>query len=264
MAGSPPEQLSEEWRVKSFAPVQGFGTLVHASGEETLFSIDVWNTGSWKPTRKELAVFGDQSPLLPREGEPVHVIWKRSPSGKTVPAQVQPTGRTSNVKEFTLTAWLEAIRRCTGKFARVTPAQLIEVLSKIDEDLAESWRDGELRSAEDFGALLVNIAELRDYAPEWAAEHATWIYQDDWRWDRERAQKTLPAMLGIQSNPAPGENTESLGEYAQRCNQQAAAEGRTLRLCDVDTAGDFCVLLALRPDDFAALVEGEYLAVIEP
>jgi hypothetical protein len=103
-----PEQMPTGWLIKSFAHEKGFGTLVHGSGEEAIFSIDVWDLGSWKPPRKEAAMTGTASPLLPREGEAVRVRWKRSSRGNNVPALVQPMGRVSSArKEYKLSAWLK-------------------------------------------------------------------------------------------------------------------------------------------------------------
>ena len=38
-----PEQMPTEWKIKAFAHEKGFGTLVHVSGEEVIFNIDVWH-----------------------------------------------------------------------------------------------------------------------------------------------------------------------------------------------------------------------------
>jgi hypothetical protein len=257
-----PEEMPTDWQVKSFAHEQGFGTLSHALGEEAVFNIDAWNLGSWKPSRRE-ALSQRQAALLPRVGEPVRVTWKRSLSGKTVPAQVQPTGRVSIGKEYKLSAWLKAVQRHTGHFAAIKPASLLEALAELDPDLADEWRDSEPRSAIDFAMLLMSIGQLREVAPDWFAEHAAWVYTDDWRWDRERGMATLPQMLGISATPALASESEALEEYAQRCNAQAATEGRELRLYSVDTDSDQYVVLALQPEAFAALVKDEYLAASE-
>jgi hypothetical protein len=257
-----PEQMPTEWEVKAFAHEKGFGTLVHGSGEEVIFNIDAWDLGTWKPSRTEAATRGGGSALLPREGEPVQVRWKRSKSGKNVPALVQPTGRVSSVhKEYRLNAWLKGIQRA-GRFAGLSSAVLLEALAKLDEDCAEDWRDGQPRNASDFVFLLMDIANLHAVQPEWVATHAGWIYSDDHRWDRERARKTLPAMLGLASIPEPADGgDESLSDYAAKCNVEAERSGAEVRLHEVALEGDAHVFVAMPPAAFASLVEGGYLAV---
>lgn len=229
-----PEQMPNDWRIKSFAHEKGFGSLVHGSGEEVIFNIDAWDLGSWKPSRKEAAMTGPASPLLPREGEPVQVRWKRSISGKNVPALVQPTARSSAVrKEYKLNAWLKGIQRI-GKFADLTSAALLKALAKLDEDRAEELRDGEPRDASDYAFLLMDIANIHEIDPEWVATHAGWVYSDDHRWDRDRARQTLPGMLGLGSVPEPADSgDESLSEYAAKCNAEAERSGSDLRLHEV-------------------------------
>lgn len=85
--------MPTEWKVSSFAHEKGFGTLVHESGEEVIFNIDVWDLGDSRPSAQQATSIRPGSPALPRAGEPVSVRWKRSRSGKNVPALVQPTGR---------------------------------------------------------------------------------------------------------------------------------------------------------------------------
>jgi hypothetical protein len=255
--------MPTDWQIRSFSYEKGFGTLSHASGDEVLFNIDVWNLGSWKPSRKEARSDGPGSALLPRVGEPVAVTWKRSINGKTVPSSVQPTSRVSIGKEHGLAAWLKAIQRHTGHFRDLKPASLLKVLAKVDEDLPDAWGDGEPRAGAEYGSLLQSIALLREHAPGWFAEHASWVYEDDWRWNREQAVAVLPAMLGLSSAPAVASESESLDEYAARCNVQAEMEGRALRLCNVETDSDFYVLLALEPGAFAALIKDEFLVASE-
>ena len=257
-----PEQMPTEWKIKVFAHEKGFGTLVHGSGEEVIFNIDVWDLGSWKPSRKEAAITGPASPALPREGEPVQVRWKRSISGKNVPALVQPTGRKSSArKEYKLNAWLKGIQRA-GRFTELTSSALLEALAKVDEDRAEEWRDGEPRDAGDFAFLLMDIASLHDVDPEWAATHAGWVYSDDHRWDRDRALETFPAMLGLESVAAPADaGDQSLSDYAAKCNAEAERSGSDLRLHEAALDGDAHVLVAMAPAVFAALVKDGYLAV---
>ncbi len=258
-----PEQMPTHWRIKSFAHEKGFGTLVHESGEEVLFNIDAWNLGSWKPSRNDWATTGSESPLLPREGEPVQVSWKRSFSGKTVPALVQPTGRVSeNRKAYTLAAWLKGFQK-TGRFAGLKATALRKALAKLDEDLSEEWSDGEPREAGDFAFLLMAIANLRDVDPEWVATHAGWLYSDDHRWDRDEARQRLPGMLGLASAPEPDadDSNESLPEYAAKCNAEAARSRSALRLHEVALDGDAHVLVAMTPAEFASLLEGGYLDV---
>jgi hypothetical protein len=259
-----PEQMPTHWWIKSFAYEKGFGTLVHESGEEALFNIDVWDLGSWKPSRRDAVTTGPTSPLLPKEGEPVQVRWKRSSiSGKTVPALVQPSGRVSaNRKEYKLASWLKGLQR-TGRFAGLTAATLRKAMAKLDEDRAEEWRAGEPREAGDFAFLLMDLANLHDVAPEWVATHASWLYSDDHRWDRTRARKTLPGMLGLKSVPEPADGgDESLSEYAAKCNAEAERSGSALRLHEVVALdGDAHVLVAMTPTEFTSLVEGGDLAV---
>jgi hypothetical protein len=53
---------------------------------------------------------------LPQEGKPVAVQWKRSLSGKTVPASILPTSRASRVrKDYKLSAWLKTVQKLSGK-----------------------------------------------------------------------------------------------------------------------------------------------------
>lgn len=252
------------WRVKEFAHEKGFGVLVHESGEEVTFGIETWDLGSWKPSRKDAAALGSASPALPTEGEPVQVRWRRSRTGATIPALVQPTGRVSAERtQYKLGAWLKGIQRAGG-FAGLTAAALLRALAKLDEDRAEEWRDGEPREASDFAFLLMDIASLRQIEQGWVAEHAGWIYADDHRWDRERARATLPAMLALDAAPEPvAGGDESLSDYAARCNAEAERSGRELRLHEVALDGDAHVFVALPPAAFASLVKDGYLAVDE-
>lgn len=257
-----PEQMPTEWKIKTFAHEKGFGTLVNGSGDEVIFNIDVWDLGSWKPSRKEAAMTGPASPLLPRAGEAVQVRWKRSISGKNVPALVQPAGRVSSArKEYKINAWLKGIQR-TGRFADLTSTALLKALAKLDEDRAEELRDGEARDASDFSFLLMDIANLHEVDPQWVSTHAGWIYSDDHRWDRDRARKTLPAMIGLKSVPEPADGgDESLSEYAAKCNAEAERSGSDLRLHEVALDGDADVFVAMTPTAFAALVKDGYLEV---
>ncbi len=250
------------WRVKEFTHEKGFGVLVHDSGEEVTFGIETWDLGSWKPSRKDAALAGPASPVLPRAGEPVQVRWKRSRTGATIPALVQPTGRTSADRtQYKLGAWLKGIQR-TGRFGGLTAAALLRALAKLDEDRAEEWKDGEPREASDFAFLLMDIANLHEVDQRWVDEHAGWVYADDHRWDRERARRTIPAMLALGAAPDPVEGgDESLTGYVARCNAEAERSGGELRLHEVALEGDAHVFVALPPSAFASLVKDGYLAV---
>ena len=264
----PPEAMPTNWMVASFEHDKGIGTLRHEGGEEVVFDAQTWNVGDWKAPRN-IPDQGAASPYLPQPGEPVRVEWRRSRTGKNVPRLVQPTGRVSAPRRgYKLSAWLAAVQRHTGRFANLTAAGLVKALARLDEDLAEEWRGGEPREASDFGNLLMAIAHLAADEPDWRATHADWIHADDHRWDRERACARLPAMLGLPPNSVPtagdGYTTggdQSLSEYADACNAQAAAAGIELRLHGVDA--DEHVLVCLPPAAFAALVEAGYLARAE-
>ncbi len=111
---------------------------------------------------------------------------------------MQPTGRVSVARqEYKLSAWLKGVQKHTGRFAGLTPAALLKALARLDEDLAEEWKDGEAREASDFAYLVMSIAHLAVDDPDWGATHADWIYADDHRWDREQASIRLPEMLGL-------------------------------------------------------------------
>ena len=260
-----PEAMPADWTVVTFAYDKGFGTLRHASGEEVTFDYGAWNLGDWKPSRKDPDT-GASSPLLPQPGEPVRVEWRRSATGKNVPRLVQPTGRVSVArKEYKLSAWLKAFQR-HGRFAGLTAATLLKALARLDEDLAEEWKDGEPREASDFAYLLMHVAQLAASDPEWGAAHANWIYSDDHRWDRERASMRLPPMLGL---PAASVATagdgytagaeESLADYVRACNARAEAAGLELRLHEVDLDGDELVFVCLPPAAFDSLVKDGYV-----
>ena len=222
-----PEEMPTEWRVKEFSRERGFGTLAHASGEEIVFNIDVWDLGGWKPSRQEESAQGPASATMPREGEPVRVRWKRSFSGKTVPALVQPSGRTAR-RRYQLGAWLKAIQRA-GRFAGLTTSALLKTLAKLDEDRAQQWRDREPRDANDFAFLLMDLAHVREVDARWASRHAAWLYSDDHDWDRDRAREILPAMLGLVSAP-DSSGASSLSDYVANCNAvgSRAAAARAL------------------------------------
>jgi len=261
--------MPSDWTVVTFAHDKGFGSLRHASGEEVIFDYAAWNLGDWKPSRKDPDT-GPSSPLLPQPGEPVRVEWRRSATGKNVPRLVQPTGRVSIARqEHKLPLWLKALQK-QGRFSGLTPATLLKALARLDEDLAEEWKDGEPREASDFAYLLMAIAHLALEDSEWGAAHADWIYSDDHRWDRERASARLPAMLGLQARSVAtagdGYTTgaeESLADYARVCNARAEAAGLELRLHEVDLDGDEHVFVCLPPAAFDSLVEGGYLGRTE-
>jgi hypothetical protein len=257
----PPEAMPIDWTVASFAHEKGFGALVHPSGEQVIFNIDVWNLGSWKPSRKDAGATGPDSPLLPKQGEVVRVRWKRSVSGKNVPCLVEPAGRLSaDRNEYKLSAWLKGVQKHAGKFAGLTPKDLLKALSRLDEDRAEEWKDGEPREASDFAFLLMDFGNLADVDPQWASTHAEWIYSDDHRWDRERAQRTLPAMIGLPPNSVQAaSDDESVAEYVAKCNAAAQREGKDLRLHDVALDGDAFVFVAMTPQAFVALAKDGYL-----
>jgi len=255
-----PGEMPTAWRVKSFAHERGFGVLVHESGEEATFGIDVWDLGSWTPPRKDAALLGAASPVLPREGEPVVVRWKASRRGGNVPALVQPTGRSSEKpRQFKLDDWLRGIHRA-GEFRGLTASGLLKALEELEGEPPDEWSGDELHDASDFAHLLMSVAAIRDVDPEWAAAHAGWIYSDDHRWDRERARATVPAMLGLGSAPEPAGPGESLGDYAARCNAEADRSGGERRLHTVALDGDAWVFVALPPAVFASLVADGYLA----
>lgn len=260
-----PEEMPGDWRVRSFAAEKGFGTLAHASGEEVVFQIEAWNLGGWEPPQEEAAVLGAASPLLPKEGEPVRVAWRRSASGNNVPSLVQPTGRVSVKRErYTLKAWLKAVQNHTGRFAGVTAAEILRVLATIDQGLAERWTDG-THDASEFAYLLMHLGHLRE-DPAWASAHTTWIYCDDHRWDRKGAAGTLPVMLGLppDSVATAGDGTttgrdESISQYVQKVNAAAASQGATVLLHEVDLDGDEHVFVCMKQDAFEALVAGGYV-----
>lgn len=258
-----PEEMPSDWRVKEFAHERGFGVLVHETGEEANFSIDVWDVGAWKPTRKEAAMLGQSTPALPQPGEPVSVRWKTSRLGRTVPALVQPTSRVSSArKEYKLSAWLKGLQK-EGVFVGLEPAKLISALAKLDEDNAEEWRDGEPRDASDFAFLLMDLAAVHEVDPKWAEAHAGCLYSDDWRWDRDAAREKMPVILGLDAAPAPGGDDESLPAYVKRCNESAAEARVELRLHEVALDGDAHVFIAMKPQSFTRLVDQQYLAVDE-
>jgi hypothetical protein len=137
-----------------------------------------------------------------------------------------------------------------------------EFLAKLDKERAEDWRDGEPRDASDYAALLKDIANLHEIDPAWVSAHADWIYSDDHRWNRERARRTLPAMVGLESAPEPADSgNESLSNYAARCNARAEDLGSELRLHEIAIDGEARVLVAATPAAFASLVKGGFLAV---
>lgn len=263
------EDMPGDWSVRSFAAEKGFGTLVHASGEEVVFQIEAWNLGGWEPPKREAAVLGAASPLLPKEGEPVRVTWRRSATGKNVPSLVQPTARVSvKRKEYTLKAWLKGVQKHTGRFTGVTAAEILRVLAKIDEGLVEHWTDGSYDASE-FAYLLMYLGHLRE-DPAWAGAHTTWIYCDDHRWDRKGAGRALPAMIGLPpdsvATAGDGITTgrdESLSEYVQKVNTVAASQGKVMLLHEVDLDGDERVFVCLKQDAFEALVAGGYVGRAE-
>jgi hypothetical protein len=263
----PPEAMPTDWTVASFAHEKASGTLRHAAGEEVVFDIDAWDLGNWKPSGKDAAVIGTGSPLLPQPGEPVHVKWRRSATGKNVPRVVQPTGRVSvERQEYKLGAWLKAVQKHGGRFSGLTPATLLKALARLDEDRADEWKDGQPREAWEYAFLLMNLAHLADDDSHWRTAHAGWIYADDHRWDRDHARHRLPAMLGLSADAVPtagdGYNTgadESLPEYAAKCNAAAVAAGVELRLHEVDLEGDEHVFVCLPQRGFDALTRGGYL-----
>lgn len=257
------------WTVIDFSAEKGRGTLRHSGGEEVPFDIEVWNLGDWAPAIYD-STLGASSPLLPRPGEPARVEWKRSLSGKNVPRLVQPVGRESRTApRYTLKAWLDGIRKRTGRFSKLTPKGLVKALEDRDMD-GDEWADGEERAAPDFAFLLMTIANLASDDAAFRAAHADWIYSDDHRWDRDSAAERLPAMLGL----APGSvatagdgrsagGDQSLSEYASACNERAAAQGLPLRLHEIALDADAHVLVCLPPQAFDALVEGGYVARAE-
>lgn len=256
-----PEQMpTEGWRIKSFAHEKGFGALLHESGDEVTFNFDVWNLGTWKPSHKEAAITGPASPLLPREGEPVRVRWKLSLTGRIVPALVEPTGRVSSKrKEYKLNAWLKGMQRA-GVLGGLTASELLKALAKLDEGRAEEWRDGEPREAGDYAFLLMDLGNLHEVDPKWAAEHVAWIYADDHRWDGDRAVATLPSLLGLGAAPAPEDSdNQSLSEYVRACNAAAEREGAPMRLHEVAIEADAHVFVRMPAEAFSALVKDGYL-----
>jgi len=262
-----PEEMPSNWTVASFNYQQGFGTLRRENGEEFDFDIGSWHLGGWKPSRRDEQITGSTSPLLPQVGESVRVEWKRSVTGKTVPRVVQPTERISTARrEVKLAAWLKAIQKHTNHFAQLNPNTLVRALAQLDEDLAEEWSDGEPREPADYAYLLMYVAQLADENPDWGATHATWVYSDDHRWDRERACSRLPAMLGLapRSVATAGDGyssgtDESLSDYARACNQCASAASLNVRLHELEFEGDQHVFVCLPPAAFVKLVKGGYL-----
>ena len=108
----------------------------------------------------------------------------------------------------------------------------------------------------------MDLANLHEVDAEWAATHAGWVYSDAHRWDRDRALKTFPAMLGLKSVPATaGGGDEQLSEYVANCNVEAERSGSDLRLHAVALDGDAHLLVAMTHAAFAALVKEGYLAV---
>jgi len=273
----PPEEMPSDWHVKTFTREQGFGTVARDGNEPVVFSIDVWDLGSWKPPKKAIyfAVDGaapvELSPdqiLMPQPGEPVRVQWKRSRVGHSVPALVQPTGRVSyDRKEYTLRAWISGIQKHAGRFAGVTVNELLRVIGALDADLADEWRDGESRDGSDYVTLLMSLAEAAEHDPAWGASHARWLYTDDHRWDRVRAQRTLGPVLGLREPCAPlgdGYATgtlESLPDYVARCNAAAEREGLALRWRELALDGDAHVLVSLDDAAYNALIRAGYVVV---
>lgn len=256
-----PEQMPTEWKVGTFSREKGFGKLVHESGEEVIFNIDVWHLGGWQPSRKEVATKGREALGLPVPGERVRVRWKPSiTSGQNVPALVQPIGRVSR-KTYRLGAWMKGIQKHSGNLVGLTPAALLKALAKLDEDRAEEWRGGEPHEAEDFAFLLMDLGNVAAVDPAWAASHAGWIYTDDHRWDRERARRTLTSMLGVGSEaPKPlSGGDESLTEYVARCNAEASHLGNDVLLHEIALDADAHVFVAMKRSSFETLVKGGYV-----
>jgi hypothetical protein len=168
-------------------------------------------------------------------------------------------------KEFKLGAWLKGIQKDTGRFAGLTAKEVVKAIGKLDEDRASEWSDGEPREASDFAFLLMDLANVAEVDAAWAATHAGWIYTDDHRWDRSRAQSTRPAMLGLAptSVAAEAKDDAPLPLYVARCNAAADAQGGDLRLHELDLEGDAHVFVALTPEAFGALTKAGYLNGVE-
>jgi hypothetical protein len=270
----PPEAMPTEWRIASFSSEQGFGTLIHESDEQVIFNIDAWDLGDWKPPRNEVyfAIDGSRSvatqpgnALLPTVGERVRVRWKRSRTGKNVPALVQPMERVSvEVKAYKLGAWLKGIQSHAGCLLGLTSRKLVAALATLDNDVAEGWREGEAHEGSDFVFLLKDLAAVVEVDLS-QAKHFGWIYSDDHRWDRERAQRTVATMLGLREPiPTAGDGyttgtDESLPDYVTRCNAIADEQGCTVRLRELNLEGDAHVFIAVTDEAFDALTKGGYV-----
>ncbi len=261
-AHTPEDMPTDGWKVKSFSHEKGLGALLHEStAEEVMFQVDAWNVGDWQPPRKEAALIGAASPILPREGEAVRVTWRRSVLGKIVPRVVEPTGRESTVKkEYKLAAWLKGIQRHAGKLAGLTAGKVVGALRKLDEDNADQWTDGEARDATDYHFLLMDLGNVRDVDEPWARTHCAWIYTDDHRWDRDRARETVCTVLGLVAGEVlPAGDDESLPQYVARCNAAARSKGAKEFLYEVALDGDAHVFIAVTPAAIRVLQEGGYV-----
>lgn len=253
-----PEDMPSDWRIGSFSHEQGLATLRRDGEADVHFGIEVWDIGDWRPSRKEAALVGASSPVLPRAGEPVRVRWKRSVRGLVVPALVQPVGRVSSTeKAFTLAAWLKRAQR-HGLLGAARSKDVLRALSALDEHRAEEWSDGEPHAASEYAFLLLDLATAGETDPAWASG-VTRIYADDHRWDRERARRTLAAVLGVAPGPEPANASESLPEYAARCSAEAEHAGLALRWHEIALEGDAHVLVAMEPASFESLVASGHL-----
>jgi hypothetical protein len=262
------KDLPTDWRVVRFEPQRGLGYLVREGSSEVAFDIAVWQydyTQLDAVERRRTQLDSERHPEYPAAGEPVQVTWKRSVLGRIIPASVTPTARTRETGiRLLVDDWLERVGREVPGVRDLTWSTLITSLQILDAEIGDSYpADGRFAAGE-LSDLLCCLAAMRDVDPGWYAEHASWIYADDQRWDRDAAADFLPRMVGLPSRavaPLPAGGDESLWDFAKRVNERAEQARSGVRLFLLAEDSDRYGLVALSPPAAKRLVDAGAIAL---
>lgn len=237
-----PSFVIELCRIESFSFEEGLGTLRTGAGAAVTFDVGLFRAGGYRPTALEARSVGtSNSPVLPRVGEVVGVVWRTDVADvpETVSRISPPSPR------FTLTEWLAGVNERTDLLDGITARAIRE---------CETYeaRRGAVFGAVDAAYLLGRVREIEetyDETPEPWVEALDASTPDDW--DR------IAGLLGLAEAPEAG--TLDFNLYLGQVNALAEEDGIDLRLFEIEAGADEHVVLALEPDQYEVLEADGYV-----
>jgi hypothetical protein len=229
-------------RVESFSFAEGTGVLVTGAAERVPFDVSVFRVGGYRPTAAEAELVGTaRSPISPRVGEVVAVVWRADVTDR--PETVSRV--TPALPRFTLTEWLAGVNERTDLLDGIT-ARRLRHHTKFDP------RRGRAFTAADASWILQRVREVERAMDEPPSPWVVWVDADD-----PEAWEPLQELLELDVAIDP--ESPTFASYLAQLNAAAEEAGIDLRLFEIDAEGAQRFVIALEPDQLSTLVADGYV-----